>query len=366
MEAIVKFDGKVLVEGQEVGNLINFDFIPENIQGEHSTQILSVARKSLSKVLERKVEEFINSSHEALNIDNFGNILWMQTSIARLVKGSNIYKPKVLLNNLEMLSIAQKKKIQDKCEKSINEKIKKLLSKCMQLKNLKKIQDYRTNSELELTSKVKAVTFNVYEGAGHAVIKNIPFQIQKLDQKEKLIMAKLGLRIGVNSIYLPDTLKPKVIKIKSILWSIFNDISSSEGMPEDGRVNCKINHNLNKDFYIFIGYIPFSEIAFRVDIFERLLALIRIEAKKVRFNITDSMLSIAGTTRHEIKNIILSMKYELVKDEKSIPDHEVYIFQKKFKKKKSTKKNFLKKKSFDTVSKININSPFYVLKSMKK
>ena len=61
---------KVLVEGQEVGFIRNFDFIPDITSDEHSSKILTAARKALPKELDKKVNEFINSSEEALKIDN--------------------------------------------------------------------------------------------------------------------------------------------------------------------------------------------------------------------------------------------------------------------------------------------------------
>ena len=55
LEAVIKFDGKVLVEGQEVGYLRNFDFIPEISSDEHSSRILTAARKALPKELDKKL-----------------------------------------------------------------------------------------------------------------------------------------------------------------------------------------------------------------------------------------------------------------------------------------------------------------------
>ena len=130
---------------------------------EHSSRILSAARKALPKELEKRVTEFINSSDDALKIDNQGNILWMESSIGRLLKGDDIYNPKVILKSLDMLTNDQISKIQKKCEKSISEIINKILSDCLKLKNLKMIEDSKSDIEVELSSKVKAINFHVYD-----------------------------------------------------------------------------------------------------------------------------------------------------------------------------------------------------------
>tara|TARA_E500000178_G_scaffold14709_1_gene14250 strand:+ start:1112 stop:3664 length:2553 start_codon:yes stop_codon:yes gene_type:complete len=363
LEAIIKFDGKVVVEGQDVGYLKNFDFIPEISSNEHSSRILSAARKALPKELEKRVTEFINSSDDALKIDNQGNILWMESSIGRLLKGDDIYNPKVILKSLDMLTNDQISKIQKKCEKSISEIINKILSDCLKLKNLKMIEDSKSDIEVELSSKVKAINFHVYEGIGCAFIKNIPFQIKKIEDSDRLAIAKLGIRLGVDLIYLPVVLKPKVIKLKGILWSIYNDQFCLENLPEDGRVNCQINHSINKDFYSFIGYIPCGKIGLRLDIYERLSALIRNEAKKPKFTITESMLSIAGATKEDLKNFIVkTLKYNLVSNNNESDENvaEFYFQKKKYPKNKIKNKNSKINKPI-----INKDSPFYILKSWK-
>ena len=215
------FEGNIRAVHGDNKHLRNFDFIPEISNDEHSSRILTAARKALPKELDKRVNEFINSSEEALKLDNFGNILWMESSIGRLAKGISIYTPKVVLKPFDMLSLDQKTKIQKKCEESISKIINKTLASCLKLKNLDKIDSDHDDKFIELSSKVKAVNFHVFEGLGHTLVKNIPFQIQKINENDRLAIAKLGIRLGVNLIYLPIFLKPKIIKLKAILWSLY-------------------------------------------------------------------------------------------------------------------------------------------------
>jgi len=366
LEAVIKFDGKVLVEGQEVGYLRNFDFIPEITSDEHSSRILTAARKALPKELDKRVNEFVNSSEEALKLDDHGNILWLESLIGKLSKGDSIYTPKIVLNFFDMLTLEQRTKIQKKCEKSISEIINKTLASCLKLKNLDKIENNKNDKVTEISSKVKAINFHVFEGLGHTSVKNIPFQIQKINENDRLAIAKLGIRLGVNLIYLPIVLKPKIIRLKAILWSIYNNKSFVDHLPEEGRVNCQINKNINTDFYFFIGYIPCGDIGLRLDIYERLSALVRKEGKKARFKITEEMLSIAGATKDCLKVFITNnMKYKLLKTNNSENDQE-YFFQKsnKIKKFKISKKSTIKKNKINSI-KLNKDSPFYILKALK-
>ena len=219
LEAFVKFDGKVIVEDQEVGILKSFDFIPILENSDHYSRFFSAVRKALPKELSKRVNEFLNSSEEALKIDKKGHLLWMDNRIGRLTKGLDIYSPKVMLNNLDMLSIDQKKKIADKCSNSLKIIISNILGDVQRLKDInsldktlitqkhKKLKD-RDNS---ITSKIKAIAFSVYEGLGNCHIKKLLFPLKSLNELEKNIIARLGLRIGTKIIYSPNLLKPKAI-----------------------------------------------------------------------------------------------------------------------------------------------------------
>ena len=67
-------------------------------------------------------------------------------------------------------------------------------------------------------------------------------------------------------IYLPKLLKPAAIKLRSILWSIYNNVYPIQAPPEKGRVNCIIDNTISSNDYYFIGYLPYKTFALRVDI----------------------------------------------------------------------------------------------------
>ena len=58
MEAVIRLDGKVIVEGEEVGLLKGFEFIPSLSEGEKAGPILSAAEKFYLKKLKDVLESF--------------------------------------------------------------------------------------------------------------------------------------------------------------------------------------------------------------------------------------------------------------------------------------------------------------------
>ena len=373
LDTKVKFDGTVYLEDQIVGNLKSFDFVP---QIENSSRLLTIARKSLSKELEKRVNDFLNSSFEALKIDDLGNVLWLENPIAKLIKGNDIYNPTIKLNNFDLLDADQAKKIEEKSLESIKTLISNTLNDCINLKDPKIKGQKRehladedtTKLKLIISAKIKAIAYHVFEGLGSSEVKTIPFSLKNLTDEEKKIIAKLGLRIGTDIIYLPNMLKPKAISLRSILWSVYNNVSAKV-LPEPGRVNVSMDLDISNDFYKSIGFFPFKTIAIRVDILERLKAIIRNEAKENKFQINEAMLSIAGVSKEQMEEILVFLDYEVEEKLKTDNEDSAEIFFKKKKsnklyKSRSNKKTKLRREKGNKKENDN-NSPFEILKTLK-
>ena len=135
LEAIVRIDGKVFVEGEEVGTLNGFNFIPTLSDGENAAPILTAARKTLPKEISRRVKELLMSDNAAFKFDNDGNILWQSNIVASLVNGENIYSPKININSSELLSDEQIKQIQLRIIEAVEGNIKNILSEAINLKD---------------------------------------------------------------------------------------------------------------------------------------------------------------------------------------------------------------------------------------
>ena len=396
LEAIVRIDGKVLVEGEEVGTLNGFDFVPTLSNGENAAPILTAARKTLPKEIGRRVKELLMSDNAAFKFGNDGTILWQNNVVASLVNGENVYSPKININSTELLSDEQIKQIQLRIIEAVEGNIRNILLEAISLKspsfekvlkinkdqsqNQKKPSEIDKFSNINLSGKSLGIAYEVYEGLGSAKTSSLSMSINTLSDNEKIHLAKLGLRLGVETIYLPNLLKPSAINLRALLWSVFHQNFPYHGTPPDGRVSVVMAPGSNHDFYRAIGFVPLGDLALRADIAERLSALIRIEARSGKFRINDAMLSIAGATKIQMEKILYDLNYIKVGEEPSNLTDQVpiLIFERKNKNKniKSKTKHFNKKKDkpFIPKSKKNIKnekspdplSPFAVLKSLKK
>ena len=164
---------------------------------------------------------------------------------------------------------------------------------------------------------------------------------------------------------MPNLLKPTAIKLRALLWSVYNQDFPKEAFPPDGRVSITILPNVKKEFYRALGFVPLGNLALRADIAERLSALIRIEARNGQFRINEAMLSIAGSTKIQMEEILYDLGYFKRGEEPTTLADQVpiIIFEKKKKSFKTKVKKFSKTKNKEKLP--DPLSPFAVLKSIK-
>ena len=399
LEAVIRLDGTVFVEGEEVGTLNGFDFIPSLSQGEKAGPILTAARKILPREIERRVRELLMSDNAAFKFNNDASILWQNNKVAILLNGDDIYSPKININNYELLSDEQIKQIELRISEAVQKNIRDILSESINLEKpvldnlkvldkekqdivLKNTQDNEIDVNNSLSGKALGIAYQVYEGLGSAKTVNLSMSVNNLSENDKRNLARLGLRLGIETIYLPNLLKPASVKLRALLWSVFNQNFPLNALPPDGRVSVIIDPDANHEYYRAIGFVPFGKLALRADIAERLSALIRVEARKGKFKINDAMLSIAGSTKIQMEEVLYDMGYIKAGEESStlVDQVPITIFDRKKKILKTKSKIFNEKVKKSRNNKKNINSsakkqnkeklpdplsPFAVLKSMK-
>ncbi len=398
LEALIRLDGKVIVEGEEVGLLKGFEFVPSLSEGEKAAPILSAARKILPKEIERRVRELLMSDNAAFKFDDDGSILWQNNKVAKLTNGETLYSPKIIITNSEFLSDEQSKQIEIRVNEAVEGNVENILSEAINLKTpVLNFEQQKSESEKNhnvslttnddekkysesISGKALGIAYQVYEGLGSAQINKLSMSTVNLSEADKRNLARLGLRLGVETIYLPNLLKPAAIKLRALLWSVHNQDFPKDAFPPDGRVSITILSNVKKEFYRALGFVPLGNLALRADIAERLSALIRIEARNGQFRINETMLSIAGATKIQMEEILYDLGYSKCGEEpSSLADQvPIIIFEKKrkpfnpkiktfhkktLKSKHNNVKNFSKTKNKEKLP--DPLSPFAILKSIK-
>jgi ATP-dependent RNA helicase SUPV3L1/SUV3 len=159
----------------------------------------------------------------------------------------------------------------------------------------------------QLSGAAKGLLWQIYEGLGTVERRLLTAQLHETTENDKPLLAKAGLRVGTETLYLPDMLKPAPIALRVLLWCLHHQTFPNCGPPPEGRVSFPVPDEA-KDvaggFWMAAGYRRLGSRIMRVDMVERVAALVRAAARDGVFEISDDMLSLAGVSRIDMSLIL--------------------------------------------------------------
>ena len=402
LTASVKLDGTVLVEGEEVGRLDGFTFTPDISDSDEKAMILAAARKGLPEEIERRVRAVLASADEAFKLQADGTILWRDSHLAKCLKSDNPYAPHIVMVDAELVSTDQMARMQERVEAFMKDHVAFILAPLLALENppamtpapaKPKADETATDATTEpaaepivLSGVAKGIAYQLFEAFGTMPTHKVGASLKDLSETDRPLLARLGIRLGVESIYMAEMLKPASIKMRAVLWSIHHNQFPESGPPPEGRVSINAIDGVADDYWLIAGYRRLGTKVMRVDMVERVSALVRAAARAGTFKMTDDMLSLAGVSRDEMKAMILDLGCKMVSEEPSEDPEKpaVPVFERvrrqrpargpnqndgkgKSKKGKPPRaKNQAGKSQAPKAKEADPNSPFAVLASLKK
>ena len=337
--ASVRLDGSVLVEGEEVGSLHGFSFVPSLAESEEKAVILAAARKGLPDEIERRVAALGISADPAFKLDAKGQLFWREAIIARLVKSEVLYAPRVEVADSDLLSHDQRARIQDRLNQFITDHVMEVLQPLMLLAKPESLlnpeekpeekpentheastDEAATDETIEkvagdapapkpLSGAAKGLLYQLYEGLGTMPRRLVADQIKELSEADKPLLARAGIRMGIENLFLPAMLKPAPIALRVLLFSLYHQNFPVCGAPPEGRVSFSLDEEAGEkmpedSYWLAAGYCRLGARIMRVDMVERVAALVRAAAREGQFEISDEMLSLAGVGREEMALIL--------------------------------------------------------------
>ena len=136
-----------------------------------------------------------------------------------------------------------------------------------------------------LTGTARGIAFQVYEALGTLPSASIAEMVKTLDEDGRRQLALHGIRLGVDMTYMADLLKPAQIDAKALLYSIYHNDFPESGPPPAGRVAIDHIEGVSDDYWLATGYRRLGGRVMRVDMAERLSAVIRGAAREGQFRL---------------------------------------------------------------------------------
>jgi len=271
LEAEITTTGDVTVEGQHIGHLHGFHFVPDpQADTTEAKTLRNAASKALAGEIEARADRFAETPDTTLVLSNDGTIRWMGDPVAKLEPGDKLFEPRVRILSDEHLTGPARDKVDNRLRAWLKAYVVRLLGPVM---------DLETNAEL--TGLARGIAFQVGEALGVLERAKVLNEVRSLDQDARAALRKAGVRFGAYHLYLPALLKPAPRVLATQLWALQNGGLDQKGIDEiahlaqSGRTSIPVDPEIAAGLYRAAGFRVCGGRAVRVDILERLADLIR-------------------------------------------------------------------------------------------
>jgi ATP-dependent RNA helicase SUPV3L1/SUV3 len=266
--------GEVIVEGEHLGHIEGFRFVPDATEAQTDQKaVLTAALRALRENLPTRLAAFTAAPDGELVFDSQLRVCWGGGPIARLLPSGDVLAPKIEALSSDLLDGPAREEVRKRAAAWVETRIRLGLSELM---------DARATAELP--AGARGIVFQLCEGLGVIARKPIEQQLGELGEEDRKALAKLGVRVGVFTLYFPSMLKPVPIRLRAGLWMVARNRDSIPTLPAEGRTSMDLPPNAERDFYATLGYIPLGNHAIRADMVERLAAMARAAVRESREN----------------------------------------------------------------------------------
>jgi ATP-dependent RNA helicase SUPV3L1/SUV3 len=303
LETSVGEDDRVLIDKQYVGELKGLKFIIDFNSNNLDVDLKSIkkaARRGIEKELIKRAKRIMKGENLSINSEN--RIIWLNNPIAIIKKGENYLNPEIEIITDEALPLEVQKELEQFTKNWLSSYINEVLKDLINLIDIKVENQY-----------LRALSFQLYENNGVLKRKNIDEIIKLISKEERKKLWNMGIKIGRYHVFLPKMLKPKAVTLRTMLWKIYNDVSTNINMPKFG-LNFIVNENFNERFLLLCGFERFKDYFIRIDILEKLFINIIEKSVDRKFKISPEMMNLLGCSKENFYKLIDLMNYKKSKD----------------------------------------------------
>ncbi|MES1990039.1 MAG: helicase-related protein [Pseudomonadota bacterium] len=306
--AAVNSDGEVLVEGEYVGRLQGFVFVPDlKAEGVHASVLREASEPVIALEIAARAARLTAAPDSAIQLSEHGRLIWDGHPVAELKNSDVPLSPRVELLAGEELRDASREAVAARLEAWTKAHFAAVLAPLVTLRDAEDIEGL-----------ARGIAFRLIENFGSLNRETVSEDIHALDQAARGQLRKYGVRFGGYSIFMPMLLKPAPARALLILWALsrkdvadpFSDLPQP---PTAGLTSVPAVPDAPQGFYDALGFRVSGGRAVRLDMLERIADLIRpvITARHYNggFIVTPAMMSLVGCSGEEFSNLLKGLGY---------------------------------------------------------
>jgi ATP-dependent RNA helicase SUPV3L1/SUV3 len=297
LEAAIEDDGSVLVEGEFVGRLEGFRFVPDpTTSGPEGRTLRAAAKRALRSEIEGRVAALAGAPDEALSLDADGRLWWRGARVARLTAGGDVLRPWVRLDHDELLTGRAREHLLRRLEDWIEGRVHDLLTPLLRLR------------DAPFSGAARGLAFQLVECLGTLPRRRASAQLGALTPSERRTLRRHGVRFGAASIFLPALRRGDRAAFSCALWAVHNGL---EAPPAPPRKRAVAAADLPEGYYAAAGFRVYGQRAVRADAVERLGAQARRLDRAGPFLATAKLQQILGGDRSDLEAALADLGYRV-------------------------------------------------------
>lgn len=267
-DVVVDDDGKVLVEGQEIGTLKGFQFVvPSDSRREDRKMLLAAAERYLGRIMTDNADALAKAPDSVLELvpDAAGQpaILWGDSRLAVLAKGKTLLQPEIKFDrSIKDMTSEDSQKVMDRVKAWVD------AMKVKHLQGLVKI-DALAN-EPETPAAVRALFAQIVDAGGILSRREIDQAVRALDNDMRGHARRAGLVFGALDIFHHALMKPGAVLWRTALFAAYDAEPMIDQAP-DNAVHLKQGTFASADHASRLGFRKINDEYVRVDMVERLV-----------------------------------------------------------------------------------------------
>ena len=321
----VEEDGAIHVEGEYVGRIKGFNFIPDGTsENQEQRTLRAAAVQAVSTEILARANAAATSADPDLKLTRDGNIIWNREPIGFVEAGESLLKPMARVLASDFLSGQPREEVQLRLQKFIDRHIAALLEPLLKLQENEALQGI-----------ARGIAFRIVETLGVLPRETVLEDIKSLSQEDRALLRAQGVRFGAFHIFTPLLLKPAATELRLLLWALqlkkagSLDLASLPAPPGQGLTSAIFDRSTPRGFYGVCGYRICGSRVVRIDMLERLADLVRERVfwrarfpDEVRpsgsvegggFAIVPDMMSLVGCSGEEFEGILRSLGFRMQK-----------------------------------------------------
>jgi ATP-dependent RNA helicase SUPV3L1/SUV3 len=321
----VEEDGAIHVEGEYIGRIKGFLFVPDGAtEGAEARALKAAAMSAVATEIAARAKAVAASADTALKLTRDGQIIWSHAPVGRLEPGSTWLKPRASVIAGDQLSGSEREEVQARLQKFVDRHIAATLEPLIKLEE---------GEGLEGISR--GIAFRLVETLGVLPRDTVAEEVKALSQDDRAKLRALGARFGAFNVYVPALLKPAPTELRLLLWALNLEkegkleAAALPQPPGQGLTSANFDRSTPKGFYGVCGYRICGSRVVRIDMLERLADLIRERvfwrprfpeeprpAGSVEgggFTVVPDMMSLVGCSGEDFLGILRSLDYRMQK-----------------------------------------------------